>query len=347
MSESKLRVAFIGAGGIARVHMKHLTKYSDTEVVAAADVSDAALQKAKQEYNIANLYSDWKEMLKKEKPDAVSVCTPNGMHAEPTIAALQSGCHVLVEKPLAMHASEGQAMVDAARNAGKHLVIAFQWRYHPKAQFLRAALNKGQFGKVLVMQCSAMRRRGIPNWGVFGRKDLQGGGPLIDVGVHIMEMAHYVMGEPRPVAASGQIFQYLGNRPCDVACSWPNWDHKNYTVEDLAVGQIRFENGAILQVEASFAAHVKDQWNFRFMGEKGGAEFDPLSIHADEHGYMMDKSPAFLPNYDTFEHKMRAFVDTALHGKPNEAPGEAGLVIQKMIDAIYHSAETGREVPIL
>lgn len=347
MSQSKLRVAFVGAGGIARAQMKHLSKFADSQVVAAADVSEAALELVKQEGHGANLYADWRAMLKQEKPDAVSVCTPNGLHAEPTIAALQAGCHVLVEKPLAMSAQEGQAMVDAAHKAGKQLVIAFQWRYHPHAQFLRAALNDGQFGKVLFMRCSAMRRRGIPNWGVFGRKELQGGGPLIDIGVHIMEMAHYVMGEPRPVAASGQIFQYLGNRPCEVACSWPDWDHKTYTVEDLAVGQVRFENGAVMQVEASFAAHAKDQWNFRFMGEKGGAEFDPLVVHTDERGYMVDKSPAFMPSYDWFESKMRAFVDTALHGKPSEAPGEAGLVIQKMIDAIYLSAETGREVPIL
>jgi len=346
MSDKKLRIGFIGAGGIGRTHMRHLMKFKDVDLVSASDISADCRAKAEQDHGVKRTYQDWQDMLAKEELDAVSVCTPNGCHAEHTIGALESGCHVLVEKPLAMSAAEGQAMLDAAEKAGKHLVIAFQWRYHPKAQFLKQSVADGHYGKVLYMRCSALRRRGIPNWGVFGRKDLQGGGPLIDIGVHIMEVAHYVMGRPRPVAASGHTFEYIGARPCDVACTWPNWDHKTYTVEDLAVGQVRFENGAVMQVEASFAAHVKDSWNFTFMGEKGGADFENLAIHTDECGYMIDKTPAYLPQYDYFEMKMRRFVDTALNDVPNEAPAEDGLMIQKMIDAIYASAATGQEVLI-
>ena len=342
----KLRIGFIGAGGIARTHMRHLAKFSDATVIAACDAMEENLVRVRSEYGVGKTYADWREMLEMEELDAVSVCTPNGFHAEHSIGALKAGCHVLVEKPLAMNAAEGQAMVDAAEKAGKHLVIGFQWRYHPKAQFLHETVSKGRFGKILYMRCSALRRRGIPNWGVFGRKDLQGGGPLIDIGVHIMEMAHFVMGGPKPVAAGGHTFRYIGDKKCAVACQWPNWDHKSYTVEDLAIGQVRFEDGSVMQVEASFAAHVKDSWNFTFMGEKGGADFENLAIHMDEHGYMVDKTPAFLPEYDYFERKMRAFVDTALYGKPNISPARDGLTIQKMIDAIYRSAESGREVLI-
>ena len=326
--------------------MKHLKPYPDVEVVAVSDISEAALGKARETYGVQKTYTDWKEMLKQESLDAVSVCTPNGAHAVNTIAALKAGCHVLVEKPLAMNAVEGQAMVDAARKARKHLIIAFQQRFHPKTQFLRRLGKDGVFGEVLFMKCQAIRRRGIPNWGVFGRKDLQGGGPLIDIGVHVMEMAHYVMGSPKPVAASGSIFRYLGDKPGDVACMWPNWDHKTYTVEDLAVGQIRFENGAVMQVEASFAAHAKDSWNFSFMGEKGGGEYEPLVARTDRNGYMVDMTPAYISNEDCFERKMRHFVDTALYNKPNDATAEAGLMIQKMIDGIYLAAEKGREVVI-
>lgn len=346
MAREKLRIGFIGSGGIGRTHMRHLKKFDDVELVAAGDINQASLDMAREEYDLARTYTSWEEMLRSEELDAVSVCTPNGAHAEPTIAALESGHHVLVEKPLAMNATEGTAMVEAARKAGKQLIIAFQWRYHTKAQFLRKAVADGHFGKVLFMRCSALRRRGIPNWGVFGRKDLQGGGPLIDIGVHVMEMAHYVMGSPRPLAASGATFQYIGNQPCAVACTWPDWDYENYTVEDLAVGQVRFDNGAVLQVEASFAAHTENAMNFSFMGERGGADFQSAKILTDENGFMMDKTPAFLPQYDGFERKMRAFVDTALYGKPNEAPAEAGLTIQKIIDAIYASAKSGREEPI-
>ena len=346
MSTKKLRVGFIGSGGIAQAQMKHVKTYADVDLVAISDISEAALAKAKEAHGVQKTYTDWKEMLKKESLDAVSVCTPNGSHAETSIAALKAGCHVLVEKPLAMNAVEGQAMLDAAKAANKHLIIAFQQRFQPKVQFFRRLSQEGVFGKVLFMKCQAIRRRGIPNWGVFGRKELQGGGPLIDIGVHVMEMAHYVMGSPNPIAASGNIYRYLGDKPSDVVCNWPNWDYKTYTVEDLAVGQIRFENGAVMQVEASFAAHAKDAWNFSFMGEKGGGELDPLAVRTDRNGYMVDMTPAFVPNQDCFERKLRYFVDTALYNKPTEAPAEAGLMVQKMIDGIYLAAEKGKEVAI-
>ena len=346
MSTKKLRVGFIGSGGIAQPQMSHLKRYPDVELVAISDLSEAALAKSKEAHGVQKTYTNWKEMLKKESLDAVSVCTPNGSHAANSIAALKAGCHVLVEKPLAMNAVEGQAMVDAAKAAKKHLIIAFQQRFQPKVQFFRRLSKDGVFGKVLFMKCQAIRRRGIPNWGVFGRKELQGGGPLIDIGVHVMEMAHYVMGSPKPVAASGSIFRFLGNKPSDVVSMWPNWDYKTYTVEDLAVGQIRFENGAVMQVEASFVAHAKDSWNFSFMGEKGGGELDPLVVRTDRNGYMVDMTPAFVPNDDCFERKMRYFVDTALYNKPHEATAEAGLMVQKMIDGIYLAAEKGKEVTI-
>jgi len=345
-ASKKLRIGFIGAGGIARHHMKYLKAYPDVELVAASDVSEKALEQVKAETPITRVYSDWQTMLKKEKLDAVDICTPNGLHKQPAIDAANAGCHVLVEKPLAMDAKEGQAMLAAAKKNKKQLIIGFQWRYHAAAQMFHQLQQAGKFGEIMHMRCQALRRRGIPNWGVFGRKELQGGGPMIDIGVHIMEMAHYIMGSPKPVAASGNIFTYLGDKPCNVACSWPNWDHQTYTVEDLAVGQIRFDNGAIMQVEASFVIHGEDVWNFQFYGQKGGGKFDPVTVYTDDSGYMTNTTPAFLPKVDNFEVKMRSFVDSVLYGKPSESPGEAGLMIQKMIDGIYASAAAGHEVAI-
>lgn len=342
----KLRVGFIGAGGIARNHMRYLKKFDDVEVVACSDVSEASLKLVADEHGITKHYNNWAAMLEAEDLDAVDVCTPNGLHYQPTLDALRAGCHVMVEKPLAMNATEGQEMVDTAKSTGKSLTIGFQWRYHAAAQMFRQAAEKGEFGKIMFMRSQALRRRGIPNWGVFGRKDLQGGGPMIDIGVHIMEMSHYVMGSPRPVSASGNVYTYMGNKPSEVASQWPNWDYKTYTVEDLAVGQVRFDNGAVMHVEASFAGHLQDAWNFTFMGEKGGGQFEPTTIFRDQSGHMMNISPAFMPKTDMFEVKMRKWVDTALNGEPNISDAQAGLDIQKMIDAIYKSAETGSEVAI-
>ncbi len=346
----RLRIAFIGAGGIAGVHMRCFTEMDDVEMVAMSDVSEAALERRSEEFGIAHCFADYESMLGDVRPDAVSVCTPNGLHAPAAIAALSAGAHVIVEKPLAMNAREGTAMLDAARNHRRKLVIGFQQRFDPRAQFIKKAVDSGRLGRILFARLQALRRRGIPNWGVFGRKELQGGGPLVDVGVHVLEAVHYLMGSPRPVAASGNVFTYLGDRKPEAACRWPDWDYENYTVEDLAVGQIRFEDGAVIHVESSFAAHLpSDVWNFQLMGEKGGATWDPLSIARDDNGYMVNTEPGWLPKSDfgsAIGAKLRNFVDHVLYDEPTLAPAEHGLMVQKMMDAIYLSAEKGREVEI-
>ena len=346
----KLRIGFIGVGAISDLQISTLKEMPDAEVVAGADVNTKSLDNAREKHGIEHVFESWKAMLKQVPLDAISVCTPNGLHMQPTIDALNAGCHVLVEKPMAMNARQGQKMIDAAKKNRRHLIIGFQHRFSSEVQMLKRAADAGQFGKILYMRCQAVRRRGIPNWGVFGRKELQGGGPLIDIGVHCMEQAHYLMGSPRPVAATGNIFTYMGDRPSKTISPWASWDWKTYTVEDLAVGHIRFENGAVMHTEAAFACHGPDSgMTFQFKGEKGGGGNDPPTIYTDLHDHMMNITPHWLPTSDfktMFQSKLRKFVDTALYNKPTEAPAEHGLMVQKMLDGIYRSAELGREVKI-
>jgi predicted dehydrogenase len=345
--KKKLRVGLIGAGGIAHTHTDNYKKYEDVEVLAACDVSEAGLKKFGDKYGVKALYPDWKTMLKETQLDAVSVCTPNGLHCTATVDALNAGCHVLVEKPLAMNAVEGQKMLDAAKKNKKHLVIGFQYRFDPRSKILKKAVDEGFFGKIMFVKVQALRRRGIPNWGVFGRKELQGGGPMIDIGVHALEMAHYVIGSPEPVAAVGNTWTYMGNKPSNVASMWPNWDHKTYNVEDLAAGMIRTKNGTLISIESSFAGHIdKDIFNFTIVGEKAGATWDPFMIYHDDAGVMMNSTPAYLPKEDVFPQKMRHFVDVVLNDARCEAPAEHGLMVQKMLDGIYASAAAGKEVTI-
>jgi predicted dehydrogenase len=344
-----LKIAFIGAGGIALTHMNHLAKIEGAQVVAAADVSPKSLDKLKEKYPDVKRYTDYNAMLQEldKSIDAVDVCTPNGLHAPATIAAFKAGKHVLVEKPMAMNAKEAQAMLAAGKKARKQLIIGFQHRFDPKTKFIRDQINSGQFGKVMYVRAQALRRRGIPNWGVFGRKDLQGGGPMIDIGVHIIETAHYMIGSPRPITATGNTWTFLGNKSSDVASMWPNWDHKTYTVEDMAIGMIRFDNGSLLTIESSFVAHIeRDVFDITVMGEKAGANWDTSQIFADQGGYMMNMSPGYLGKWDPFEYKIKHFVAVFRDGRENEAPGEHGLMVQKMLDGVYESAEKGREVNI-
>ncbi len=348
MADGKFRIGFIGAGGIALTHMKYLAAMPDVEIVAAADISERSLAGAKAQYQIEHLYTDHKQMLRDQPTlDAISICTPNGLHAVNSVDASNAGKHVLVEKPMAMNAREARQMLDAAKRNGRHLVVGFQSRFDTRTKLVRDQIRQGNFGNIMYVRAQALRRRGIPNWGVFGRKELQGGGPMIDIGVHILETAHYMMGSPRPVSVTGNTWTYLGNKPSEIASVWPNWDYQTYTVEDLAVGMIRFENGAMLSIEASFVAHIeKDVFNVQLMGERGGATWDDTQIFLDQAGYMMNVRPGYVPQRDPFEYKMRHFVDVCQGTRENEAPGEHGLLVQQMLDGVYQSSETGREVTI-
>ncbi len=345
-----LTMAFIGAGGIANAHLSALKNFVDVRVIGLSDVAMPPMEEKADEYGIPreNLFTDYKKMLRKLKPDAVNVCTPNGLHAPASIAALKAGAHVIVEKPMALNAKEAKAMIAAAKAAKKKLCIGFQYRFDPKTVFLKRLVDDGVMGDIRFGRVQALRRRGIPNWGVFGRKELQGGGPMIDIGVHVLEMCHYTMGSPRPVAAVGMTDTYLGNKPSKrVASNWAGWDYKTYTVEDLAIGHIRFEDGAVIHVEASFAAHHEHNgtMDFQIMGTKGGAKWGASEVFTDQNGYMMNMTPAYVGNMKGFgtyfNLKLRDFVDHCLYDKPTIIAAEQGLMVQQMLDAIYESADKG------
>ena len=346
----KIRVGFVGAGGIAGTHIRWLKPVEDVEVIALSDPRDGACEQLvkSQDLGDAKAFKDYKQMLKMKDIDAVSVCTPNWLHKEPTIAALKAGKHVMVEKPMAMKASEAKAMCDTAKAAKKVLTIGFQHRFSPTAQFARKAVDDGLLGDVLYCRAHALRRRGIPSWGVFGQKDLQGGGPLIDIGVHIIEMSLYVMGMPNPIAASASCHTYMGNKKPEATAPWGDWDYQTYTVEDLATGYVRFDNGATLSIEASFAAHLEDNaFNSVFMGTKAGAIVDGGSarLFTDMAGKMVNIAPTVFEKDEAFGKKMRYWIE-AIRGGKNQAPGEDGLAVQKILDALYLSSEKGKEVAI-
>ena len=353
--KSKLRAAFIGSGGIARPHLESLKRIDEVDVVALSDINmDIMVDKADTfDIDHAALYTNYKQMLKEIKPDLAFVCTPNGLHAPASIAASQAGAHVMVEKPMAMNAREGKRMMEAAKKAKKKITVGLQWRFDPRTQFIKRYVDEGELGDIMYGKVKALRRRGIPNWGVFGRKELQGGGPMIDIGVHALEMCHYSMGSPKPISAMGMTWTYLGNKPSDqIECAWKNWDYKTYNVEDLAVGHIRFDNGAVIHIESSFVAHMEktDDLNFELMGTKGGCSWNDSKIFKDENGYMMNTQPSFMPAedfYENFYRKNRNFVDYILYGEKPIAPVEDGFMVQQMLDAIYKSAEQGgKEIKI-
>ena len=282
----EFRVGFIGAGGIAHAHGVSVRRSRAWKSSARRDVSAPSLKLVKEQYKVTRLYEDYHEMLRKEKDiDAVGVCTPNGLHAANTIAALKAGKHVLVEKPMAMNATQAQAMLDAAKKAKKQLIVGFQFRFDPRTKVIREQIADGEFGKILLR---ALPGPSPPRDSQLGRVRTQGSSGRRADDRH--RRARHGNGPLRHRLAQADLRQreHLDlprQQASDIASQWPGWDYKTYTVEDMAVGMIRFEGGTMLTIEASFVAHIeKDIWNFQVMGEKGGATWDPIHIFKDDGG---------------------------------------------------------------
>ncbi|MFM7321371.1 MAG: Gfo/Idh/MocA family protein [Armatimonadota bacterium] len=346
-----LRVGFIGCGGIAQTHINYLSRIPGVSVVAGADIRPVALDHMHKAHGVSrdHLFEDYRTMLATvgNDIDAISVCTPNGVHAEAAIAAANAGKDILCEKPIAMNPTEAAAMAEAVHRNKVKFVMGFQHRYEPRSKYVRDLVESGALGKILYVRAQALRRRGIPNWGVFGRKELQGGGPMIDIGVHILDTAYSLIGTPNPITATGNTFTWHGDKPSDVKSQWPNWDWKTYTVEDLAVGMIRFDTGAMLTLESSFVSHIpEDVFDIQIFGEKGGVVWSTSETFTDYQTYMINAKPAFIPQWDMWEYKIRHFVEVVRDGRTNECPVEHGVMVQKMLSGIYASAEAGREVSL-
>lgn len=343
-----VNIGVIGTGSIANnAHMPAYQNCPNARIVAIADIDENALQSSKEKFNVPHAFTDYHDLLALDEVDAVSICTPNYVHKDAALAALRAGKAALVEKPLAMNAQEAQEIVDVARETGTKCMTAFVSRYGAEAQVLKRYAESGELGDIYYGRAQMLRRRGIPGWGVFGQKDKQGGGPLIDLGVHVLDLALWLMGHPKPVSVSGISVTKFGNRE-GVVGLMGQWDVSTYTVEDFGAGFIRFENGSVLLLESSFCANVKDEGMLQIslMGDEGGADLRPLSIYREEHGVLVDVSPAFVAPNKGFELEINAFVNAVANDTPVPIPAEDGLTVNKIIDAIYRSGELGREVEI-
>ncbi|SFL54416.1 Predicted dehydrogenase [Gracilibacillus orientalis] len=343
---TKLKVALIGAGGIATdVHIPAYRKVPEqVEIVAVADVAYDKAKTVASEYGIPAAFDNYETMLAETEADAVSVCVPNKFHKNAAIAALEAGCHVLCEKPPAMSQHEAKEMEDAATKSGKLLMYGFHYRFQSETQAAKRFIDAGELGDIYSGRVQAIRRRGIPGWGVFTNKELQGGGPLIDIGVHMLDTALFLMGYPEPAVVLGQTHQQLGTKKGVGLLG--EWDYQNYTVEDMAVGMITFTNGASLVLESAFAANVekRDTMQVSLMGNKGGADIFPLKMYQEKHDTLIDITPAYLSEINAHQTEIHAFVADCIEGNVTDRFAKQGTNIQKIIDGLYQSAESGKAV---
>ncbi len=340
-----LRVGVIGLG-IGRHHLRAYTEHPRAHVTAIADTDVNRLAEIGDEYGVEGRYQYAEEMLSREKFDIVSIATPNIYHKPLSIMALEGGAHVLCEKPMAMNAEEAQEMVSVSERTGKRLMINFSFRFREESQAMKREVEAGTLGNIYFGRTVWHRRRGIPRFGGwFGQKRLSGGGPLIDLGVHRLDLALWLMGYPEPLWVMGSAYNHLGSALADKA-------GVDFSVEDLAVGLIRFNNGATLEVEASWAGNIqeKELMETRLLGTDGGllqknigGGYDLVTeLYIERNGSMFDMrlDSASAAKSSSMAH----FVDAIINDNEHIATGEEGMTVMKLLDAIYLSAE--RETPV-
>lgn len=349
----KVKIGIIGTGGISHAHMVGYNALDNVEFCAACDLNEERVRAFAQKYGFKHAFTDFNEMLKLEELDAVSVCTWNNAHAAAAIAALKAGKHVLCEKPMAMNADQAEEMLRVSKETGKLLMVGFVRRFGSDTRVFKDFIDNGYMGDIYYAKASYLRRCGNPG-GWFSDIKRSGGGSLIDLGVHVIDLVRYLMGKPKVVSVTGATFDNIGPRAHIKALDrYKASDYSDYSdVEDMAVAMIKFDNGAVLSVETSFSLNIKeDTGNIEIFGTKSGAKMEPkLELFSEMEGYLVDIAPKISRDNDwfnaIFKNEIAHFVDCIVNGTECLSPAEDGLELMKILDAVYESARTGREVVV-
>ena len=354
---TKLKLAVIGCGGIANgKHLPSLKEVPEVEIVAFCDIIVERAEKAAAEYGVegARVYKCYKELLEKEELDVVHVCTPNRSHSEISIAAMEAGCHVMCEKPMAYTAAEAKKMLECAKKTGKKLTIGYQSRYRADSQHLKLMTNEGELGDVYYAKAHAVRRRAVPTWGVFLNEYEQGGGPLIDIGTHALDLTLWLTNNYKPKYCVGTTYHALNN-DTNQGNAWGNWDPEKFTVEDSAFGYVVMENGATISVESSWAINMLDtvEASTILCGTKAGGEKieDRVRINGIRQGRQYHYSPnlesggvAFYDgggNEDAATREARQWYNAIINDTDPCVLPEQAYVVTRILEGIYTSAKTG------
>jgi len=358
-----LKVGVIGAGGIAQIgHISNYQKIEGVEVIALSDVNEIKLKEVAKKFNIPKIFTDYKDLLKLKEIEAVSICTPNFLHTEQAIASLKAGKHVLCEKPLALNAGEAEKIVREAKRAGKKFMVGFCHRFDATSKILRRFIDRGELGEIYYVKASYLRRRGIPGLGGwFTTKKLSGGGPLIDVGVHILDLTLWLMGSPKPKLVLGSTYNKFKDQATDGG--WPPFSTRTgdkftgtFNVEDLATAMVKFENKSTLFLEASWAGNSETGTSISLFGTRGGAYLnlpggggEELSakfiIYKEVGGDLIDIHPQ-IPSQNSYYDEIFHFIKCIREDKEPLTKPEEMLNVVKIIEAIYHSADKGEAVEI-
>lgn len=337
----KLRAGVTGAGWPAWQHIRGYKKSADVELVALCDQNKQKLDKTADQYEIPDRYQSFDEMLEKGGLDIVSICTPNYLHAGMAIKALEKGKHVLCEKPMATSVSDAERMIEVSRRSSGMLMVAHQQRFSPQAQYLKKLISAGDFGEIYHVRAYWVRRRGIPGLGGwFTRKEKAGGGALLDIGVHLMDLSMWFLNFPDPLQVISSWGSKFGVKGKGASVSYPAINNEKdflFDVDDYVFAQINFAGGSSLQLQCSWAGHVKgEEFNMEIWGERGGARLFPLEIYTEHNGVPVDSTP-LLQESDPFEEEIVDFVASIKNGTTPSCPPEESIKTVELVEMIYKS----------
>jgi predicted dehydrogenase len=354
---TNLRVGVIGLGWAGQQHLAAYDALAGVEIVGLAGLEEPVRTALAAQYDIEHDVARWENLIELDGIDAVSIAVPTFLHAPIAIAALERGLHVLSEKPMARNESEAQSMVEAARAAGRVLEVGFNHRQRGDIHKLRDVIDAGRLGRAYYAKAWWLRRTGIPQLGSwFTTAELAGGGPLVDIGVHVLDYSLFVLGNPRVTAVSASTYDLLGSagfgfNPESTKTSVAG--STGFDVEDLATVFMRLEDGGTLLVEASWAAHRSDgdEFGITVYGSEGGAELivedyapsGSLRIFTDDDGVPAETRLIAQPG-GGHEVVVGQFLDKIRSGRWDEHDGAATVDLARIIDACYRSAAEQREV---
>lgn len=356
--DRKLKIAVIGAGGISQnAHLPGYARMNNVEIVALCDILPDRAKEVAARFGIPAWYTDYHDVLKLEGLDAVDICTPNYLHSIIACDALRAGLNVFCEKPDAINVAEAEKMKAAAEESGKVLMVMRNNRYLLTSAYLKKYIAEGKMGEIYAARCGWQRRRGIPGrGGWFTTKAQSGGGPLIDLGVHMIDLAVWLMGNPTPVAVSGCTYNKFADSEDISDSAEAKYGDRSaegtFDVEDLAMGFIRFDNGACLQIEFSWASNIAEENVFvELRGTRAGSSWgytQPLRLYTEADGVLVDLDPKIdnAKGIQPHEANLRHFADVLLHGTEPMFVSQQGLDMIHILQAMYRSAAEGHEIAL-
>lgn len=352
-----IKVGIIGCGGIANgKHLPSLSKLPNVKLTGFCDLVLEKAEEAKSEYGSedALVCTDYKELLAIDDIEIIHVLTPNVSHAELTIASLDAGKHVMCEKPMATSGSEARAMCDAAKRNNKLLTIGYNTRSQAGCQYIHNMIEAGDLGDVYFCKCPAIRRRGVPGWGVFIDKEQQGGGPLIDIGTHSIDAMLYMINNYEVDSVMGSTYLKIAHR-YNQANTMGLYDKDKITTEDSAFAYVKFKNGATMIVEASWSLNTVAEAKAMICGNEAGVEFhgDKVILNGERNGALYSEEITMNPRMRTYfkdedlpwpEYEAKQWISAVVNGTNLVTLPEQAAVVTEIIEAIYKSAETGKAV---